>query len=121
MQNQQRWADSTCRLYDNLFWKYVAKIFESIDFTTLTEKEAENIWLEKINVFAGNEEADQRSRRLFEVLVECAHVKGLTTLTFKNFYKDDGQLGCHLFYLYILGSVCVHFELVISKSTRQIR
>lgn len=88
MQNQQRWADSTCRLYDNLFWKYVAKIFESIDFTTLTEKEAENIWLEKINVFAGNEEADQRSRRLFEVLVECAHVKGLTTLTFKNFYKD---------------------------------
>lgn len=54
----------------------------------MTEKEAENIWLEKINVFAGNEEADQRSRRLFEVLVECAHVKGLTTLTFKNFYKD---------------------------------
>ena len=88
MQNQQRWADSTCRLYDNLFWKYVAKIFESIDFPTLTEKEAENIWLEKINVFAGNEEADQRSRRLFEVLVECARVKGLTTLTFKNFYKD---------------------------------
>ena len=54
------------------------KFFEKLlILQRLTEKEAENIWLEKINVFAGNEEADQRSRRLFEVLVECAHVKAL--------------------------------------------
>ena len=38
-------------------------------------------------MFAGNEKQISGPGD-FEVLVECAHVKGLTTLTFKNFYKD---------------------------------
>lgn len=62
IQNARKWADSTCRAYDSVFYHYIAEIYNHIEYASLTEETAEQIWSSKIDIFEGSDAQDRSSR-----------------------------------------------------------
>ena len=75
----RKWADSTCRAYDSVFYHYIAEIYNDIEYASLTEETAEQIWSSKIDIFEGSDAQDQRARSIFVSFVEQACRAGLST------------------------------------------
>ena len=84
IQNARKWADSTCRAYDNVFYHYIAEIYNDIEYASLTEETAEQIWSSKIDIFEGSDAQDQRARSIFVSFVEQACRAGLSSMRFRD-------------------------------------
>ena len=84
IQNARKWADSTCRAYDSVFYHYIAEIYNDIEYASLTEETAEQIWSSKIDIFEGSDAQDQRARSIFVSFVEQACRAGLSSMRFRD-------------------------------------
>lgn len=84
IQNARKWADSTCRAYDSVFYHYIAEIYNDIEYASLTEETAEQIWSSKIDIFEGSDAQDQRARSIFVSFVEQACRAGLSLMRFRD-------------------------------------
>ena len=84
IQNARKWADSTCRAYDSVFYHYIAEIYNNIEYASLTEETAEQIWSSKIDIFEGSDAQDQRARSIFVSFVEQACRAGLSSMRFRD-------------------------------------
>ena len=84
IQNARKWADSTCRAYDSVFYHYIAEIYNDIEYASLTEETAEQIWSSKIDIFEGSDAQDQRARSIFVSSVEQACRAGLSSMRFRD-------------------------------------
>ena len=84
LQNARKWADSTCRAYDSVFYHYIAEIYNDIEYASLTEETAEQIWSSKIDIFEGSDAQDQRARSIFVSFVEQACRAGLSSMRFRD-------------------------------------
>ena len=51
--------------YDSVFYHYIAEIYNDIEYASLTEETAEQIWSSKIDIFEGSDAQDQRARSIF--------------------------------------------------------
>lgn len=70
--------------YDSVFYHYIAEIYNDIEYASLTEETAEQIWSSKIDIFEGSDAQDQRARSIFVSFVEQACRAGLSLMRFRD-------------------------------------
>lgn len=70
--------------YDSVFYHYIAEIYTNIEYASLTEETAEQIWSSKIDIFEGSDAQDQRARSIFVSFVEQACRAGLSSMRFRD-------------------------------------
>lgn len=81
MQSYRKWGNGTCRAYDRIFFKYVAKMFDGFAYESLTRKTTEEIWKREMGIFGGDENLELRARNIFSCFAEEAYRSGLSTMT----------------------------------------